>query len=119
MKLDSNLWTLMRHFTPEEFDHPEKMSHAMLLRLERVRRYAKVPMKVTSDYRDPKDDDDNSAHTRGLAVDIACTTSRDRFAIVNAALAVGIKRIGVYDRHIHLDVDDSLPQGVMWWGTSS
>ena len=38
--------------------------------------------------------------------------------IISGALLAGFRRIGVYDRHVHLDVDEKLPQDVMWWGVS-
>jgi len=60
----------------------------------------------------------NSAHFRGLAVDIRCRTSPKRYRILAALFKVGFTRIGVYDRHIHADCDSSLPQGVVWMGKS-
>jgi uncharacterized protein YcbK (DUF882 family) len=56
----------------------------------------------------------NSAHLRGLAVDIRCVTSLLRHSILSAAFLFGVKRIGVAKTFIHLDVDKSLPQYVVW-----
>lgn len=56
----------------------------------------------------------NSAHTRGLAVDLQCTDSRTRYEIIHNALRAGVKRVGVYDTFVHIDLDDSLPQEVIW-----
>ena len=56
----------------------------------------------------------NSAHLRGLAVDIQAGFSTERFAILAAAFAVGFRRIGVGRNFIHLDVDPSLPQDRLW-----
>lgn len=56
----------------------------------------------------------NSAHTRGLAVDIAYSNSSVRYAIEHQAHLHGVKRIGVNNakKFIHIDIDDTLPQCV-------
>jgi len=53
-------------------------------------------------------------------VDIKCRDSRSRYLIVNAALRVGFNRIGIYDKHIHLDnaMGKGFDQYVVWWGKS-
>ena len=57
----------------------------------------------------------NSSHTRGLAVDLKVSSSEHRFLMVKCALELGITRIGIYKTFIHLDIDQSLPQGVIWY----
>jgi zinc D-Ala-D-Ala carboxypeptidase len=61
---------------------------------------------------------DASAHIKGVAVDLACASSRNRMKMVSALIVAGFKRIGVYDRHLHADCDPDLPQEVMWVGKS-
>ena len=56
----------------------------------------------------------NSAHTKGKAVDIRCNTSSNRYKIVAAALACGVRRIGIGKTFVHIDNDGTLPQGVIW-----
>ena len=56
----------------------------------------------------------NSAHPRGLAGDIFCASSKDRWNIITAAIAVGITRIGVGDMFVHLDIDNTLTPSRMW-----
>jgi uncharacterized protein YcbK (DUF882 family) len=56
----------------------------------------------------------NSAHLRGLAVDISCVTSPDRFRILLIALSLGFCRVGIGTSFIHLDIDTSLAQAVVW-----
>jgi uncharacterized protein YcbK (DUF882 family) len=56
----------------------------------------------------------NSAHTKGWAADIVCTTDKFRLKLVKAALDEGVRRIGIYYTFIHLDMDMTLPSGVMW-----
>lgn len=51
----------------------------------------------------------NSAHLKGLAVDVYVVGGKERFYIVDAAMRFGFKRIGVGYRHVHLDMDLSKP----------
>jgi uncharacterized protein YcbK (DUF882 family) len=57
---------------------------------------------------------DTSSHLKGVAVDIRCLDDRDRYKLVQLALQVGFKRIGVGKDFIHLDVDESKAQNVIW-----
>jgi hypothetical protein len=54
------------------------------------------------------------AHTRGLAVDIRCRCSRDRFYILRALILYGFNRIGDEVDHIHADIDKTLDQDVLF-----
>lgn len=56
----------------------------------------------------------NSGHLRGVAVDVSGPDSATRFRIVQAALKVGFRRVGIGKNFIHLDLDSSLPQNMMW-----
>jgi hypothetical protein len=90
--------------------------------LQQVRDHAVVPIHITSGYRPG----DTKSHGEGAAVDISDNkfgkpvASRWRFLILKAAFAVGFRRIGVYDRHIHLDINHDSPGGqdVVWTGVS-
>ena len=108
------------YFKEEEFDHPDKISHELLARLDYARVVAGVPFHITSDYRDPVDGE-QSAHFIGKAVDIAAEDSRTRHRILIGARRAGFRRLGVYDKHVHLDVAseaDGFDQDVTWWGKS-
>ncbi len=105
-------WNHLEYFEPSEFDRPELMSRTLLLKLDRARKAAGVPFRVSSSYRT-----DSKSHSGGGAVDIECAGSLLRYRIVKAALDVGFLRVGIYDRHVHLDVAD-LDQEVLWIGTS-
>jgi uncharacterized protein YcbK (DUF882 family) len=59
-----------------------------------------------------------SSHLKGLAVDLSCKDSPDRYRMVKALLDVGFMRLGIYDRHIHTDMDPDLPSEVIWIGVS-
>ncbi|MBQ2797499.1 MAG: DUF882 domain-containing protein [Tidjanibacter sp.] len=84
-----------------------------------VREAAGIPLVINCAYRSPEWDrskgrSGNSAHCRGRAIDIRCTTSENRMKIIAAAVEVGVKRIGIGKNFIHLDTDDSLAQNVIW-----
>ena len=87
--------------------------------LNKVREAYGKPMVVNSGYRCKKHNKKvggkkNSAHLRGTAADIKCTNSAIRYSIIKYAFEVGFKRIGIYDKFIHLDVDGELPLEVLW-----
>lgn len=54
-----------------------------------------------------------SAHLKGLAADISCTTMKLRGKIVKAAYAAGFDRIEVSSVHVHLDMDDTKERDVL------
>ena len=56
----------------------------------------------------------DSAHLNGHAADISAMDSRLRMEIVKAAVHAGISRIGIGKNFVHVDVDESKPQNVMW-----
>jgi uncharacterized protein YcbK (DUF882 family) len=110
----------MSYFSPEEL---KGLDQRLIVRLIRAREYAQVPFVITSGKRTPEENAaaggvKGGAHERGLAVDMAAPTSRIRFQMVRGLITAGFNRVGVYDRHVHADVDDSLPQQVLWVGTS-
>lgn len=114
-----------KHFSESEFQRCtppcslQDMKQDFMNRLDTVRDVTGIPLVITCAYRSREYDlakgrSGNSAHTRGMAVDIRCTTSANAFKIVQAALKVGFTRIGIGKTFIHLDSDTSLPQNVMW-----
>lgn len=116
---------MSRYFSAREFKNCtpscdiSQMDADFLALLDRVREKAGIPLVLTCAYRSKEYDlskgrSGNSAHTRGLAVDIRCFSSATRFKIVKAAIECGIRRIGIGKTFIHLDNDFSLPQGVIW-----
>jgi len=114
-----------KYFLDREFVKPECLSPELRKRLERTRQKAGVSMVITGSWRKRKGRKRISTHEpnkKGIyhGVDVRARTSTVRMKIVSAALEVGFTRIGVYDRHVHLDVAHGSPfaQGVMWWGKS-
>lgn len=51
----------------------------------------------------------DSAHLKGLAVDIFAPNGFRRYLLLKAAIEFGFKRIGVGKSHIHIDIDYTKP----------
>ena len=116
---------MFKYFTYEEFDSPDvqgsgqMMSEDLILILESVRNELGKPVVITSGYRTEAHNEKvggkpNSSHLKGLAVDIACNASRDRFNLVNLFIKHDINRIGIAKNFIHVDIDGDKDQDVMW-----
>lgn len=57
---------------------------------------------------------ENSPHLRGKAVDIVPINSNQRYIIIEFSILKRVRRIGIYEDHLHIDLDETLPQVVMW-----
>lgn len=95
------------------------MDEQFLRKLDKIRERAGIPLLLTCAYRTRQHDlnmgrSGNSAHTKGLAVDIRCNASITRAKIIEAAMFWGITRIGIGKTFVHIDADQSLPQHVIW-----
>ncbi len=98
-------------FYSGEFDFFGDMDQEFLCKLDMARQLAGVPFVITSDLRP---DDEDSAHSTGKAVDIACANSVDRFYIILGCYMAGFRRIGLAPDHVHVDTDDSRPLSVLF-----
>lgn len=114
-----------KYFAPEEFQRCtpscsiNDMQQDFLDLLDDIREYLGHPLLLSSAYRSKAYDlskgrSGNSAHTRGRAVDIVCNSSATRYKIVRAALLYGVCRIGIGKNFVHIDNDETLPQGVIF-----
>ena len=119
-----------KNFSYDEFDSPmqegsgQLMSNELIKMLDAARDLAGVPFKITSGYRVEADIErlrkagykvsSNSSHLKGLAADIACTNSSDRFNMLDALLKVGFNRIGIANTFIHVDIDPDKPPFAIW-----
>lgn len=97
----------------------EGLKPELVQMLDKARGLAGVPFHLNSTLRSPEKNAEvggvkDSAHTKGLAVDIRVRTSSERFKILQALLGVGFKRIGVGKTFLHADIDLSKPQEVIW-----
>ena len=95
------------------------MDDAFLLLLDQARELAGIPFRINSGWRCKKHNGaeggkKDSSHTVGLAVDIKCESSTDRFKIVQSLLKVGVHRIGLGKDFIHADDDPTKPTQVLW-----
>jgi zinc D-Ala-D-Ala carboxypeptidase len=121
----------MLHFTLSEFDSPDLprsgsfMNPEFLALLDKARAEAGIPFKITSGFRTPEYHKDltrrgyktarNSAHLKGLAADIAVTSSKNRLIIIEALLFVGFRRLGIgMGGFIHVDLDPTKAQDIAW-----
>jgi uncharacterized protein YcbK (DUF882 family) len=107
------------YFKPEEVVGLDQELCAML---DLARGHAGVPFTITCGLRTQAQNDalagssvKDSAHLTGHAVDLACSDSASRFAMIKALLGVGFTRIGVYSAHVHVDNSKTLPQNVIWY----
>lgn len=118
-------WSQIKHFRPEEFSDPTlpgsgiAMQWSIVSKLDSIRSTIGRPLIIQSGWRTDEHNAevggvDGSAHTGGWAVDVACRDSRLRFLILQAALNVGIARIGIGKSFLHLDTDPSKPVQVAW-----
>lgn len=115
----------IKYFIEAEFQKAQprcsmsQMDLTFLERLDKARELAGIPFVINSAFRTKEYEkehgrDGSSAHCFGLAVDIRCNDSRNRYKIVKAAIAAGFNRIGIGNGFIHLDDSWFHPQDVLW-----
>jgi uncharacterized protein YcbK (DUF882 family) len=91
---------------------------ALVHELDEIRRIYGRPMIIASGCRCAKHNEaeggvSESAHTKGLAVDIECKNSRDRYDMLLPLLS-RFFRVGIGKTFIHIDVDTTKDQDVAW-----
>lgn len=92
--------------------------------LDHARENAGVPFVITSGFRTDIENTaaggvPGSSHVQGLAADIRANDSRTRFCVVSGLMTAGFRRIGIYDKHVHADFDETKEQDVIWTGSST
>jgi|TARA_R110002073_G_scaffold74668_2_gene182613 uncharacterized protein YcbK (DUF882 family) len=114
-----------KYFTYGEFDSPDSVGSGKLVSDELIsmldvarKKYGKS-MAINSGYRTIEHNKSvggtpASSHLKGLAADIACTISSDRFKLEGILREVGFKRIGMGSTFIHVDIDKNKSQNVLW-----
>ncbi len=114
-------WEAIRNFKPYEFSSPDehrsgdRMSDRFVTMLDDLRIKCQFPFIISSGYRTQGynadiNGADNSSHLRGLGADIIIRSNYHRHFFLKHAYAMEFKRIFIYPSHIHLDIDESLPQ---------
>jgi len=115
----------MKYFKLSEFDSPDvlgsgkNMNEEFLYMLDAARKIYGKPMHVNSGYRSEAHNKkvggvSSSSHLKGLAADISCKNSSDRFEMLQAFIKAGFKRIGVAGSFIHVDTDKNKLQNIIW-----
>ena len=116
-------WEKVKFFKENEFAckcgcgfNPINMQ--LVLALDMARKDAGVPFSVSSGCRCAAHNKrvggvSDSAHTKGLAVDVSVVNSEQRYVVIRALLRY-FTRIGVDKHFIHVDMDSSKPNPSMW-----
>lgn len=111
---------MAKYFSDKEI---EGLDPRLVILMDQWRDRAGIPIVITCGYRSPEHNEivggvENSAHTKGLAADVRCSDSATRFKLIEAAFFVGFKRIEAATKHVHVDIDETKPQNVLWLGIS-
>jgi hypothetical protein len=106
---------MYKHF--DKISDPKMIgvSDKLMSMLDNARTIADVPFIITSGLRTVESNKKtggvpDSAHLKGLAVDLACSDSFNRYKIIYGLFVGGFKRIGIAKDHIHADIDETKDQ---------
>ncbi len=91
----------------------------VVMALETARMLADVPFTINSACRCKAHNrlvggKPTSSHLSGYAVDIAISSSRGRFKILEALIRAGFTRLGIGHNFIHVDDDPTKAPNVSW-----
>ncbi len=107
-----------QYFTDEEL---KGLQPSTCSKLSIARGKSGVPYVITCGLRTQDHNDElaesvkDSAHLTGYAVDLACSDSATRYAMLSGLISAGFNRIGVYSAHLHADDDPTKPPNVIWY----
>lgn len=110
-----------KHFSDEE---AKGLDGELMDRLDVARDLCGFPIVITSGARTPEQNaaaggTSESSHMKGLAVDLRAPTGKnEREKMIWALGRAGFQRVGLYDRHFHVDVDTDKAQEIVWFGVS-
>lgn len=117
-------WTgyrkMARHFSDQEI---KGLSEKLVGMLDSAREFAGVPIILTSGFRDPEKNTSvggvsDSSHVKGLAADIRAPNDEYGKRVAFGLGRAGFERAGIYDRHIHVDIDSEKQTPAVWQGKS-
>lgn len=94
------------------------IDYNLVVKLQRVRDEIGIPLKITSGCRCPSHNEsvggeNFSSHISGFAADISCTDSFKRMTLL-PVLCREFRRVGVDGIFIHVDIDPTKTQDVLW-----
>lgn len=97
----------------------ENLQPELIRKLDVARELAGTAFVITSGFRTQEKNAEvggifDSSHLTGKAVDIACSNSQRRMRIVSALLRVGFRRIEIAPKHIHVDIDETKTQDIIF-----
>ena len=110
---------MYNYFNPIQDPKMVGLDSNLMTLLNSARDFATIPFIITSGLRTDAESIAvggfaGDPHTKGLACDILCKSDTQQYLIVNGALKAGFKRIGLGLNHVHLDIDSSQTQNVIW-----
>jgi len=96
----------------------DNISVELVEKLQRARDATGVPFVIQSGVRCKKHNASeggtkDSAHLSGLAADILCPNSHIRYRMITVLIHL-FSRIGIGATFIHVDIDPTKPQEVIW-----
>ena len=114
-----------KYFSEKEFNRCtpscslQDMNQEFMNKLDKLRELSGIPLVINSAFRSvqyekSKGRNGTSSHVLGVAVDIRCNDSRNRFKVLEGALKLGFRRIGVAKSFIHLDISKRHAKNVIW-----
>jgi len=115
-----------RYFKEAEFNRCtpscslQDMQQSTMDMLDIAREVAGIPFVLNSAFRSVEYERmmgraGTSAHVQGRAADILCRSDANRWKIMEAAIKVGFKRIGIDKNFLHLDNSASHTNCVIWF----
>jgi uncharacterized protein YcbK (DUF882 family) len=115
----------LKYFTIDEFSSPDLegsgrfMDSGFLYKIDLLRERFGKPIHINSGFRTEEQNrkaggKSDSSHLSGLAVDISCSSSRDRHNLLQEIFKLGIHRVGIGRTFIHIDNDTSKDAEVVW-----
>jgi hypothetical protein len=112
---------MLKFFNKVDDPNMVGLSDKLMSMLDNARTIAGVPIVITSGLRTPEHNAEvggvaDSAHLKGLAADLQCSDSSNRYAIIYGLYVAGFKRIEICKGHIHVDIDESKDQRVIFLG---
>ena len=114
-----------KYFSEKEFNRCtpscslQDMNQDFMNKLDKLRELSGIPLVINSafrtiQYEKSKGRNGTSAHVSGVAIDIRCNDSQNRFKVLEGALKLGFRRIGVANSFIHVDISKKHAQNVIW-----